>query len=112
MRLALADDMRELQKAKQAERALMLVAGGTPVDVVLKSLEEDCRKAAAAGLSSTRAVFLDFVGNTDAIQLGLEQHGFLVKEIEISRSTFGDLSLVKCFSNAPRRNSKGDLSEI
>ena len=85
MRLALADDMRELQKAKQAERALMLVAGGTPVDVVLKSLEEDCRKAAAAGLSSTRAVFLDFVGNTDAIQLGLEQHGFLVKEIEIYR---------------------------
>jgi hypothetical protein len=85
VRFSLADDMRELQKAKQTERALMLAAGGTPVDVVLKSLEEDCRKAATEGLSSTRAVFLDFVGSADAIQLSLKQRGFVVKDIEIYR---------------------------
>lgn len=80
-RYALADDMRELQKAKQAERARTLASGGTPVHEVLESLEADCRRAAAAGRSEVNAVFLDFVGDTDAVLLAIKQSGLVVVKL-------------------------------
>ena len=55
----------------------------SPLDDVLHSIRVDCLKAARQGHSSTRVVYLNFVGNVTHVKDSLESQGLVTENFEI-----------------------------
>jgi hypothetical protein len=78
--------VEELQAAQKKFVASKQIP--SPLDDVLASIKKDCLQAAEQGHSSTRVVYLNFVGNVAHVEDFLESEGLVTEDFEVWK---GDL---------------------
>jgi len=83
--------MAAARRAREAEasfadqlRAQTAASGGTKLSKVIEKIKRDCFEASAKGHSKKSYVFLDFVGDLEAVRIELELMGLCVASLEMS----------------------------